>query len=63
MSIYAHVMCEKCLRKSKLIYHEDVDLTDAHKGRLCCWCRKIVNQYSLIVHRHRDAVPCEGKHG
>ena len=64
MSIYAHVMCEKCFRKSKMIYHRDVDLTDIHRGRLCCWCRKPVKAYrfALIVHRHPDAVPCEGEH-
>ena len=60
MSRYAHVMCEKCFRKSKMIYG-DVDLTDAYRGRPCCWCAKTV-EYSLIVHRHPDAVQCEGEH-
>jgi len=61
MSRFAHVMCEACCRKSKIIYDEDFDLTDAHEGRRCCWCENVV-EFSLVVHRHPDEVPCKGKH-
>ena len=54
-------MCEKCFRKSDLFY-EDAELTDAHKGRLCCWCTKFVKVFALIVHRHPEAVKCKGVH-
>ena len=60
MSRYAHVMCETCFRKSKLVY-EDGELTDAHEGGLCCWCQQAV-EFSLVVNRHPDAVPCNGQH-
>lgn len=62
MSRYAHVMCEECFERSdELIYREDLDMTDAHKGRRCCFCRKPV-EFSLILNRHPDAVPCQGIH-
>ena len=60
MSHLAHLMCEACFVESGHLY-EDVTLTDAHQGRLCCWCGKEV-EFSFVVHRHPDAVPCKGIH-
>lgn len=59
MSQYAHVMCEDCYWPSHSV--ENDMLTNAHAGRMCCWCRTEVD-YSLIVHRHPDAVSCNGNH-
>jgi len=62
VSRFAHRICERCLRRSKLIYQDDVRLTDAHKGSYCCWCDEVI-EFSLVLHRHPDAVPCKGRHG
>lgn len=58
MSRYAHVMCKHCFAASDL---DDDELTNAHAGRICCYCGKLVD-YSMIVHRHPDAVRCKGVH-
>jgi len=60
MSRLAHVMCDECFYASDFSDDEWL-LTKAHADRICCWCRRPV-EYSLIVHRHPDAVKCEGKH-
>ena len=49
MSKFAHRMCEQCFRRSKLI-HEEVDLTLANKGRCCCFCEQVIDEFSLLVH-------------
>lgn len=59
MSRYAHLMCEDCYWPSGHIVNEK--LTNAHAGRVCCYCEKRV-ELALIVIRHSDAVPCKGKH-
>ncbi len=60
VSQYAHRMCDECVRGSKLIY-QDMDLTLANNGKLCCFCNEVI-EFSMIVHRHPDAVACKGKH-
>jgi len=60
MSKLAHLMCETCWSKNEDV-DSDVHLTNAHDGRKCCYCGQRV-EWSLIVHRHPDAVACKGIH-
>lgn len=60
MSEFAHLMCERCWSKTDE-NPDGVELTDAHAGRRCCYCGKAV-EFSLISHRHPDAVRCKGIH-
>jgi len=60
VSSLAHVMCEQCCISTIWMDAAEM-LTNAHKGRLCCYCGKVVN-FAVIVHRYPDAVPCRGIH-
>ena len=60
MSKYAHVICEDCVEKNRVVHTVDT-LTDAVATRTCCVCLKEAG-YGAIIHRHPDAMPCKGKH-
>ena len=55
-----HVQCEECCSKTDEA-NSQIELTDSLAGRLCCYCGFEVG-YARIVHRHPDAVPCNGNH-
>lgn len=55
-----HVQCEECCSKTDEADSE-IELTDSLAGRLCCYCGRPV-VWSVLIHRHPDAVPCQGVH-
>lgn len=61
MSKLVHLMCETCWSKMDEDLDYNMQLSDSHAGRKCCYCTKRV-QWGMLVHRHPDAVPCKGIH-
>lgn len=59
MSNLVHLICERCWFASN--FGNEIEMTDLRVGRLCCYCNQMVH-LSAVVHRHPDAVPCQGRH-